>query len=461
MNTYDKLANRLRMKITLLLILRYCLQCFSILGIVLATIVLVTRMFSSNLSSSLYSLLFIFLLGILWAIYLGIKRSPRKESLLAVIDEHNNCGGILMSSDEIDIQDWQGSIPDVMVPRLKWNVGGKLAISAAVVTFIVFSYAVPANYVQHKNARNLDITEDVQKLNEQIDIMEEEAILEKMAVEELKEELEQIKNDATGSDPVKTWESLDHLHDSLRNKAKEVAESMTEQIEKASQSQMLAEILSNNSNELSKSLSLEAMKELTSMVNSAALENQRFQKAISPECLNACANAELSEAQLKELLKGLKECKGNMSKCMGKLCKSGLIDPKDLKACKLAGMCDSKELLEFLKENDSCSSIALYSKCAGRGGVNRGRADAKMTWTQGSREDGVSFKEQLLPQASLDAMKNSMLSGVSIAAPEVNNSAYETGGGKLDSADAGSSEAFTQTILPKHREAVKKYFKRD
>ena len=94
-------------------------------------------------------------------------------------------------------------------------------------------------------------------------------------------------------------------------------------------------------------------------------------------------------------------------------------------------------------------------------GVNRGRGDAPMVWSDPSSEEGVTFKEQILPPASLAALKDSELMGVSVSAPGPEEGQEHLLSGNLSAAEAGSGQAVKRTILPKHKAVVKEYFHRD
>ena len=94
----------------------------------------------------------------------------------------------------------------------------------------------------------------------------------------------------------------------------------------------------------------------------------------------------------------------------------------------------------------------------GKGGVDRGRGDAPMTWTDPSSGKGAKFKEQVLP-SSMSSLKDSQLVGRSTGAPEIDKSGAQKSGG-LKGAAAGGGSAFTQTVLPRHRGAVNRYFER-
>ena len=82
-----------------------------------------------------------------------------------------------------------------------------------------------------------------------------------------------------------------------------------------------------------------------------------------------------------------------------------------------------------------------------------------MTWTEGSDENGAKFKEKALPPGSVAGLQDSQLVGLSASAPEVQKGNLAAHGALNNSATGGGS-AHTQTVLPKHKGAVKKYFDR-
>jgi hypothetical protein len=102
---------------------------------------------------------------------------------------------------------------------------------------------------------------------------------------------------------------------------------------------------------------------------------------------------------------------------------------------------------------------ATLQWCEGKGGVDRGRGDAAMTWADGSSEKDARFKEKILPPSSVAGLNDSQLVGLSASAPTADTSGVAAHGA-LNSAASGGGSAYTQTILPRHRGAVKRYFDR-
>ena len=170
----------------------------------------------------------------------------------------------------------------------------------------------------------------------------------------------------------------------------------------------------------------------------------------------------LTPEQLEKLKELLKDAKGELSRKLGRLCKAELIDAERLEKCGKAGECDCEGLAAYLKEKggsgELCAAMCL-TKEGGRGGLTRGPGAAAMLWKDPTTEDGFTFKQEALPPARLQALKDSKITGLSTGAPQKGDQ-----GGAAQSALAGSTgdggSASTQVVLPRHRGAVERYFDR-
>jgi hypothetical protein len=136
-----------------------------------------------------------------------------------------------------------------------------------------------------------------------------------------------------------------------------------------------------------------------------------------------------------------------------------LIDLETLKACEKLGQCDSDGLAAFLAENADIKSVV---ECIGGWcrGIGRGPGDAPMTWSDGTTEEGAKFKAEALPLSDIASLEDSEIVGLSIGAPSVETSSLPPKSGGLSSATAGGGSSFNQTVLPRHKGAVKRYFER-
>jgi hypothetical protein len=83
-----------------------------------------------------------------------------------------------------------------------------------------------------------------------------------------------------------------------------------------------------------------------------------------------------------------------------------------------------------------------------------------MAWKDPTSDDGFKFKEEALPPSSVQALKDSITAGLSAGAPGKTKPDGSASAGALDGARSGDGSASTQVVLPRHRQAVERYFDR-
>ena len=119
--------------------------------------------------------------------------------------------------------------------------------------------------------------------------------------------------------------------------------------------------------------------------------------------------------------------------------------------------------LRVLAENSEKMAV---SECVGLwcrnalGAINRGPGHVPMIWSEGTSADGAKFKAEVLPLSNIASLEDSEVIGLSSAAPTVEKSGVTPRSGGLNGATAGGGSSFTQTVLPRHKGAVKRYFER-
>ncbi|MEM7263666.1 MAG: hypothetical protein AAF488_16885, partial [Planctomycetota bacterium] len=77
-----------------------------------------------------------------------------------------------------------------------------------------------------------------------------------------------------------------------------------------------------------------------------------------------------------------------------------------------------------------------------------------------SNDKNVKFKERVLPPNTMHTLDDSSLVGVSKEAPSPDKDAAPSKSGALRGAKSGGGSANTQSIFPKHRGTVQRYFDR-
>jgi len=399
------------------------------------------------------------LLAVGLAVVLAQRRRPTRATVSALLDQQSHCGGLLMASGEARLGEWRDRMPEPRLPRLRWRAARAWALLAASAVFVIVSLVAPVRWASMNAGRTLDVGSEAQKLAAEIEMLKEEKLLSVSQAETLEQKLDQVKAEAEGTDPAKTWEALDHLSGALDRAAKEAAENAAAKAERLKQAEALAEGLQTGASAMSPQLTTEAMQTLAEMMKKAAEENQSLAQNLSAETQAAMKSGSFTPEQLKEMAKALKQNKAALNAQLSKLNQAGMIDGKNFKS---GGQADNAGLAQFLKENANKMSVsdAVGQWCeGGKGGVDRGRGDAAMTWTDGSSEKGAKFKEQVLSPAALAGLSESQLLGLSAGAPTVGQN-KTVSAGALNTAAPGGGSAYTQTILPRHKGAVKRYFDR-
>jgi hypothetical protein len=170
----------------------------------------------------------------------------------------------------------------------------------------------------------------------------------------------------------------------------------------------------------------------------------------------------MNKEDLKKLLEAIQSSKSGLGKTLTNLANLKMIDAKFLSQCKNAGQCKNPGALsEFLSTCTNGSSCSFSELCLSycRGGVDRGRGDAPMTWKDESSADGAKFKQESLPPSS--QLSDSQFVGVSRTAPELSDENAVAEHGALNGAKSSGGAAFSQVVLPRHKQTVQRFFKRD
>jgi hypothetical protein len=398
------------------------------------------------------------LLGVLAAAgWQAWRRRPNSAALRAWLDQQNQCGGLLMAATESALGAWE--VPDIKAPPLRWRnraAWGRCALAAG---FVAASLLLPVQRPGATAARALDISREAEQLKADLTALQEAGALAPEKSQTLEQQLSQIQQEATGTDPAKTWEALDQLHDALGQTARDAAQHGAQQQQALDQAAALNDALQSGANQLNEQTLTEAMQTLASLTQQALQEQAQ---ALPRELQQALQDGKLNASQLQQLGQALQQNQGRLNQQLGKLNQSDLIKPGELKQGVTAGKRDNSGLAKHLAENAQKQplrkTLGEWMENPGKGGVTRGRGDAELSFGEMTREEGAKFKEKTLPPAAVSELQNSQLVGLSAAAPAVQTSVAAHGA--LNQTAAGGGSAYTQTVLPRHKGAVKRYFER-
>jgi hypothetical protein len=398
------------------------------------------------------------------AVLFAVRNVPTPRSVRAVLDRHGCFGGLLMAAGDTDIGQWSQRIARVELPALRWRSRRQWMLMMMSIGFLAAAMLAPDRYLPTAEP-SLQIGGEVQKLTDKIQLLKQEEILPPEKAQVLEKDLGRIRQEAAGKDPAKTMESIDHLEQSFSKAAADAAESAIKQTDMASRAQELAGALDKAQGQMDPKQFGEAMKELAQLAQQAAAESKLLSDSLSEELKDALRLGNLTDAQLRELCKALKACKACQRGKLVKLIKAKLVDAGELCLCDKAGQCDEAALAAVLCQckngNQLAEALACENGLPGRGGINRGRGDAAMTWQQPVNKGDAAFKEKVLPPGAVASLKESRLAGISVGDPTAAKPGGGSTGGALGAAQAGGGEARTQTILPEHGKTVQRYFDRD
>lgn len=618
MTNSDKKVHSLRQRIGLLLWLRYAVVLTAGFAFVYGSVVLIARAgWQVDRLLLVWGALALAPLVVV-AIWLARRQMPRPVVLRAMVDRQSDAGGLIMAGEETELGAWRNAIPQSASPTVRWRGGPGLMALLVGAAFVGVAFGIPDSAASMNQSNQLDVSQQVADLEDKIDTLEEEKIIEEDKATDLIDKLGQIQKDASGVDPSKTFEQLDHIQAQLDKAADDAA---NEAIKEAGQ---LTD-LENLANELGKALDqtnpetgeleatdesgqpidpqdlADALNDMGEMIENAMKDSEAFEKLmdkqlaealkklgeLDPKALEELGKLDEQTVQnLQELAKALEEMEADSLAQVDLAGAVSVYDPDDKlklaelkkgkkptdavavrltteavfrhdptvmmtldlsafgegeriialneenalavykfdenakvdvtklgplddeyviivqpdgtarryvysakesaqcqacqggdpqKAFRIAGQAAqiSKEQLRAMMQRmadqglitpeqmEACQGACDGNGKPGRGGINRGRGDAAMTWKDPSSKEGSKFDEKTLPPASLQAIKDSELVGASIGAPTKAEGDKSSESGALSGAKASGGAANRQTVLPKHRGSVERYFERE
>lgn len=464
MAEYQRLVDRTRRRIGIMLGLRTAVAVLSGWLLLWGTLVLILRTSLAVPRETLLWGLSGIAVAVMAGIVTGIRRCPSPVTIRALLDESWKAGGLLMASAESNVTGWEVSPPPVAIPRVRWTGSRQWLILGGCALFAATSFLIPSRTLGQLTPQRLQVAAEVEKLAEKVEILKEEKILSPERAQSLEEALEQLQREAAGNDPGKTWEAMDHLEQSLAKAGEEAAEKSEQNARNAAHAEELAAALDQARDRMEPNSLATAMSQLAEEIAKIAEEDaDLLQQALAEDLMEQLENGTLSKEQLEELAKKLGECKACNTSRLGKLAAARMIDPSRLSELDGQLRIDPEALAKLLSECQGSKDAKACLACErpGRGGVTRGRGDAAMTWTDGTNRDGLEFKEKALSPGAIASLKDALLQGVSKADPTPQTPQSSQTGGALDARYAGRGSARTQVVLPEHKKVVQRYFDRD
>jgi len=398
-------------------------------------------------------------------------RQPESKQLRAAFDRQNQAGGLVMAAAEVDTRSWEAKAGSFILPSVQWNSGRVWAGILLATVFLMTTLLVPVKYASLLSDPPLEISQQVDQLHEQIDVLESEYILPENEAEAKREELDRIAEQASGFNPSKTWEALDQLLHTNEQLAQEEAEDALSKLKAINEATLLGKALEMLPKGLKDQKAMEeGLKQMGNLMQQLAKAGALDPENLPPELKKAMAEAmkQLAKGegpdaqQLKQLLEALENNQDQLKDLAKLLGQKGLIPPNLADQFKPGqGGIDPGPLAELLRQHQGDFQELLQElggELGGNGGINRGPGHAPLLYGNNSSEEGSKFKEQKLGLSV--PLEQAKLAGVTITAPKVTGGEAILGKGALNTAQAGGGNALSAPVLPRHRGAVQRFFQR-
>lgn len=459
---HDQALQKFDLRLVRLLMLRQAVQATTVMLFLWGALVLAARVAGWSSSGWLALGIFFALPVILFAVVRAQKNRPAAEKVRASYDQLNTCGGIMMSADATSMAAWQNQLGAATVPKLHWRSGRPIILFCVAAAFAATALLLPERLTKFGQHPALEIGQIVEQLQAEVQTLTQEKIVDAQKGDEVQKQLDQLQKDASGYDPNKTWEALDHIKQGNSEAAKQAAETALKKTETLTEAETLAQAMQQAAESgMSEATAATAAQTLAALLNEAKLETGILNGQLPPELLAKVSG--LDKAAMEKLVQALALNKNALSNTMSNLANLKLIDAATLAKLQSAGN----------KSKSNCAGLALYlSQCQGgncesellfswlkKNGGGRGGPGASMTWDNHTSEDNTKFLEHALPPAA--QLDDAQLVGVSKGAPELAKGEVATVSGALDHSTASGGSAHSQVILPEHRQAVQKFFKRE
>ncbi|WP_339908737.1 hypothetical protein [Symmachiella dynata] len=386
-----------------------------------------------------------------------------RDDSVALLDEALGTGGLLMTLTERPDPFWRDRLPKLdlqyrqALPKYRpTRFASYLALPlmfAVAACFVPLREASTAPVLKNTAARNA-----TEQLEELLAELEATTVLEEAEEEKLKEEIQRLVEE-TEQSPLTSekWETLDALRERMQTRLTSAEINMskaTEAAEELRRAELSGEKLTLERKLLLEKQLADALSKLSkngNFANAPQGMQDDLQKLMKNGKLKLAKGGAARQQQLEQLRKfleeeqdKLKEIRKNCKACQNGQCPNGQCEGGQCQG----GMCQGPGQQGSANSNNGRP---------GSGGVNRGRGDAAMSWGDESDQQGVKFKESVLPQGFREQAKDE-IDSIKASAPDVDPAAAAPRSAAHDSAASAGSTTVQRRLSPKHRAAVRKYF---
>lgn len=393
----------------------------------------------------------------LWLLALNIPlfglawiRSHREvyssQDALAMLDSRIGAGGLLMSIDEMPDTFWESRLPELeqtwrmAIPRFRWL--RMLKIEAAPTAFLLAACLIPERTIEQLIPPQLEVAEnEIEGLRETLSKLEEQQWISQEDEEELADEIQKLADETRRQNLThETWETVD----ALQQRMQQIVGSQRMQVSKAQGA--LATL--QDAIDSGKPLSADRLSEIEAQLEDALKKNglsnpvakqtlERIMKNMREGKFNTAQQQKDLQQALEDLRDFMEGERQSLEHMMGEMEGAGRFE----------GEFDWEE-----REGDGGDGEGE----PGQGGLGRGRGDADMGYGDESEEQGIKFKDTLLPEGVIDP--NDDVIRVSLTEPDEEPVAPEGRAEARSTEKATGKNTWKRQLRPRHREVIRKYF---
>ena len=393
------------------------------------------------------------------AFFYAYNKNIEKTKWLAVLDDLNDFGGLLVSSDELFDKSWITTNTRInKIPEFNVSYFKKFKYTALSFIFMILCLTVPVDGLMPTSNR-LELNEVEEILNKQIQTLNEEGLIKTDEAKEFLKSLEQITNNSDGKDPSKSFEALDHLREKLKKAANAGAMDLASELNSL-------EKLNKTENAINSELPKEAQRYLENM----GLDNPKD-----------ASERKKAEDELKKYIEDRFE---KVRYTVDKLAQQNLISSDVQKHINenSNNVSDSNQIMttqdsgkESNNTNEQSSSGEGSGESSGEGsGENPGSSQIPgstpnkgtdggghepLNYNRITSDHNSKFIDHKLPATGIVDFEGSISVGIGISAPLTNQPEPSgSGAGSLNLQDTDKIHVGKETILPRHKNAVIEYF---
>lgn len=395
------------------------------------------------------------------AVFKTRKQLPDRRKLLIYLEDSSGAsGGLLAAGLETELGPWRDRIRPLPLPEIRGRLKYGLLSWAAGAVFLCGAAWCPVRHFEEAAPGSLQITEEIEELQEKLEILEEESLIPSGEAAELKNALADLRTDGNADKAGRIYELLDKITRRVDSAGMEGAlrlenavaalgtlETAARTLAECPSGERFGE-LSREFGEILKKLAA-ADPEMAELLKQAAAAGAGLNN-LTPETMNKLAEA-------------MKQMSSSRCDALQRLFDAGLMKKKlasegasrDRRAVDEAALAKWLEQ-QALESGGLCNGVCPFPGGNGRGGIGRGRADADLAFTGQTRDDGGERRSVRIDGGG-ESDRSTLL--VSFAAPPGENEEIRAAApGHLQGGDT-VVEQRRSAIRPEHRAAVEQYFK--